>query len=199
MPLLACLVLTNVDSGLAEETSRLAEPSFGLAAGMGIEQVEALLGPVQEVGPGAYLAAPPAGAAPEIASLGLVLVPSEGLCRVQSTTAPLASDGQGTPIRESFASLLERLWAALGEPRVIDTLREGSTLGKAEQWLEALRAGDRVFLSFWSEDTGARLPAGVEKVVLAARPLEGNQGFVMVEATFFNWPACQALMEQNKP
>jgi hypothetical protein len=118
---------------------------------------------------------------------------------VQATTRPLTSDGRGTSIRDYFSALLERLWASLGEPRVVDTLREGSSLGRQDQWLEALQAGDRVVMSFWGKDTGARLPEGTEAVVLAARPLDGSQGFVMVESTFYNWPGCQSLLEHKKP
>lgn len=104
----------------SETRAAVSGPPFGLEAGSGREQVEAVLGPLAEVEPSVYLLAEVSGDLPHVENLTLVITPNQGLCRVQAGTALFPTDPAGAEVRRRFASLRERLETLYGEPNVLD-------------------------------------------------------------------------------
>ncbi len=173
----------------------LEAAAFGLRAGMGREEIEAMTGPLQEVSPSVFLATELPGGYPEIQTYSLFITPEHGLCRIQGTSEVIPSDGQGEPLRERFDRLMERLWEAHGYPEVIDRLTEGSDWSGEGEWMIALYERERILMTLWTQVQGAQLPEGVERVTLAARALKANEGFLALDYTLSNWTRCQVRFD----
>lgn len=192
----AWLLLLLLGSGTVEEAPPVGP--YGLEERMSLAEVEKVLGAVAPMAPHTYLGSPPEGVLAEISTLTLFLTREDGLCRIQGTSDVIVSDPKGTQLRDRFSRLLEVLWAKYGEPKIVDTLVPDSQWPEDDQWLQALLEGDRVVLSLWNRETGARLADGVISVVLAARGLEPGKGYLHLEHTFSNWAGCEARIAVEK-
>ncbi len=168
---------------------------MALRDGMSREEVEGVLGRVEEVGRYLYLGRTLPEGPPGTETATLVITPEEGLCRVQATSGAIATAGDGASLRQRFDRLLESLWATYGGPRVVDEVAaEGGLEGK-ERWMAALLARQRVLMTVWTEAQGARLPEGLVSVVLSARALSEREGYLNVDFTFASWPGCQGRID----
>ncbi|MCB1032498.1 MAG: hypothetical protein KDD47_01530 [Acidobacteria bacterium] len=165
---------------------------FGVSEGLDRVEVEAIVGPLEEVGPSVLLATKFDSSFPELESLSFFVSPQQGLCRIQATSEVIPSDGRGRPLRDRFDRLLERLWEVYGHPEVIDRLSAGSAWAGEDAWMVALYERDRVLMTLWSEDQGSEVPAGVKRIVLSARALKPEEGFLSLDYFFSNWERCKS-------
>ena len=62
----------------------------------------------------------------------------------------------------------------------------------ADAWMVALYERDRVLMTLWSEDQGSEVPAGVKRIVLSARALKPEEGFLSLDYFFSNWERCKS-------
>ena len=170
-----------------------AEP-FGIRMGMSASELKRLTGAVADTSSlGAYHSERVPAPNGEFEQYGFLIAPSTGLCKVWATGKTIENDAYGSALRARFRDLTEVLDQKYGPHETQDFLNSGSIWSEPREWMMSLSLKERTFSSYWGigENKG-KPPAPVEDVVLSAKALDRNSGWISLAYEFSNEDKCFA-------
>jgi hypothetical protein len=162
---------------------------FGLRRGMTQDQV------TQIVGKGAVkdtkgdtlrlLTVPKPHPAFEFYSL--IFSPTDGLLKIIAYGNDIRTNGFGEAVRSSFTEIRNALSQTYQKPDVdLDFVRAGSIWKEPEDWMMALLKEERDLASAWEKRP---LPNHINDIVLEAKALSQEKGYILLTYEFDGWAA----------
>jgi len=124
-----------------------------------------------------------------------MITPACGLSRVTSVGQFIPTDGDGAALRAAFDALETDLARAFGPGERLDGAAPGRSLAVGPSWTSALASGAWLLNTRWLAYSGATLDDGLESVVLAARAIKSEQGFLLLQYQFANIAEAEAELE----
>jgi hypothetical protein len=185
----------------ATGTTVFAEGPFGLRMGISRTEIEAATGQaLRETSEGRFLYSTkvlPRGSK-RFENYQLLIAPGVGLCQVRAVTRPIVAGSMGREVVEGFDELAGILEDLYGPFERRDELAEGSQWTDAVEWMKGLASRERTLAAVWSRRAGARLPEGMESIVLRANARALKEGFFALEYSFQNLERCRGVVLASK-
>jgi len=166
----------------AQETSG----PFGLRRGMTKEQVLQIVGKdaVKEIkGDVLRLFAVPK---PHRAfdEYSLIFSPNDGLLKIVAYAKDIRTNGFGEAVHDSFIEIRDAISKTYGEPAfTLDHLKDGSLWTEPQYWMMGLLKKERDLASDWN----TAIPNRICAIVLDARALSTDKGYVVLTYEFEGW------------
>jgi hypothetical protein len=170
-------------------SSLLAQPAsgpFGLHRGMTKEEVIQIVGKdaVKEVkGDRLKLrTVPKPHRAFEFYSLSFS--PKDGLLQIIGVGNDIRTNGFGESVHDSFMEMRDAISNTYGQPEFnLDYLKQGSIWRESEDWMIGLVKKERELSAAWSK----HLPSRIRGIVLEAKGLSAERGFLELTYEFDGW------------
>jgi hypothetical protein len=172
---------------LAQETSG----PFGLRRGMTQEQVIQIVGngAVKETKGDTLVLLTVPKPHPDFELYSLIFSPTDGLLKVMAIGKDISTNGFGEAVRSSFREIRNALLQTYGKPNPdLDFVRAGSIWKEPEDWMMGLRKDERYLESAWQEEK-LPLPNQIHVIVLEAKALSTEKGFLELSYEFNGWDA----------
>lgn len=115
----------------------------------------------------------------------------QGLCWVKAIGGDIPSDATGTEIKALFQLEKKRLETLYGLYKDFDFRFSGRSDDDLQNWLQAVKEGDRYVASIWNAQYGSELPDTVDSVGLVVNAYSDNTGYLSLEYTFNNIVSCE--------
>ncbi len=131
---------------------------------------------------------------------GYLLIVSEkvGLCKIVGLGETIAVKPEGKELRSSFHDLEEAIEKKYGRHLTRDELEPGSKLSDKKQWMQSLHGKERHLAAFWDAEERSSLSDDITEVVLDARALSENEGYLRLHYAFSNWGRCEEEGKQAR-
>ncbi len=198
--LLGLLAFAAMPSALLAQNDAGTGP-FGLRMGMSAGDLRRLVD-VKEVEPGQRPIVLQTDRLPRHhdAFEGYLLIVSEkvGLCKVVGLGETLAVKSEGKELRSAFNDLRESIEKKYGRHLTRDELEPGSALSDKKQWMQSLHAKERHLAAFWDAEERSTLSDDISEIVLDARTLSADEGYLRLHYAFSNWGRCEEETKQAR-
>lgn len=119
-----------------------------------------------------------------------------GICQISAIGKTINTTPYGQGLKEQFASLRTALASKYGQDKNYDFLHANSIWDEDKYWMRSLEQNERSLASFWNVGSGAKLPADMKEVVLVARALSSDRGYVNVFYRSANYDLCRSELEK---
>ena len=131
---------------------------------------------------------------------GYLLIVSEkvGLCKIVGLGETISVKPEGKELRSAFEDLEESIERKYGKHLTRDELEPNSTLNDKKQWMRALHGKERALAAFWDAEERSTLSDDIASIVLDARALSEEEGYVRLSYAFNNWERCEAEGKQAR-
>jgi len=131
---------------------------------------------------------------------GYLLIVSEkvGLCKIVGLGETIAVKPEGKELRSAFENLEEAIERKYGKHLTRDELEAGSKLTDKKQWMQSLHGKERYLAAFWDAEERSTLSDDIAEIVLDARTLSENEGYVRLDYAFTNWVRCEEEGKQAR-
>jgi len=130
-----------------------------------------------------------------IESYALMIGKEAGLCKVAAVGVNIKDDDQGTALRAAYDELKAALTEKYGRPsKVREELASGSIRNEPDDFMMGLKLEERMHHAVWSKPSSP----GVKAILLQARAMDGNIGYLNLIYEFPNFPDCSAGPEKRK-
>lgn len=192
--------LALLPSALLAQQEALSGP-FGLRMGMSAKELRQLA-EVKELEPGQRPLVLQTERLPRHhdAFEGYLLIVSEkvGLCKIVGLGETIAVKPEGKELREAFEDLEEAIGKKYGRHLTRDDIQPGSKLSDKKQWMQALHGKERALAAFWDAEERSTLSDDIAEIVLDARALSEQEGYLRVHYAFTNWGRCDEEGKQAR-
>lgn len=172
-----------------------ADGPLGLAAGLSKDLIEQMTGErlvLTDDGQNLYQMnhAPKSNQAFE--AYALVISPTVGLCQIRAIGKTIDTNGFGHQLKSGFDELSGSLTSIYGPPQTLDMLMPGSIWKDPDDWMMGLYKKDRSLMADWTGSSSVPLKSSLKSVILQARALGSDKGYVLLQYSFTNDAQCQA-------
>lgn len=114
-----------------------------------------------------------------------------GLCMVKAVTKNFHTNVYGFEIKSAFKDFLQKIESKYGKYNLMDNLLPGSIWNDEKDWMTSLKKNERSLTAFWEKEYGSNLTDNIQSIMLAARAVNDNSGFITVEYYFTNNDECE--------
>lgn len=121
-----------------------------------------------------------------------------GLCSVMAIGRDISTDSFGIAVKSRFSELEEGLSRLYGRPEKSDFLLPGSIWKDRQDWVMAIRQGERILASSWNSSASAPLKSDLGQVFLMANASSSDKGYLKLEYVFSNYSLCEEESKQQK-
>ena len=104
-----------------------------------------------------------------------------GVCKLTGFHKVINPDNYGETHKNAYEIFRDRVAAKYGKYEEYDYLRDGSVWNEEQNWLDGLRAKERILSAYWMAEYGSTLPDEVQIIVVEAKEL-----FIKVTYDFDN-------------
>lgn len=165
-----------------------AATPFGLRPGIPEAEARKLM-QLQPAGlAGVYMTTAVPRGWPALVAYVMDFSPRRGMCKLAAVTA--ASGDQGW-LKQTFALLSMNLAAIYGNPKEFFGYEAGATLTEPKDWGKAIVAKQLVHSTAWLRDDGAKLPPGIDGIILDIQGQQENKLIVAVTFYFGSEKLCE--------
>jgi hypothetical protein len=114
---------------------------------------------------------------------------ADGLLKIVALGRDIDTSEDGSEVRDQYASLRTQLTSIYGAPKDIDFVKESSNelMSKPENFMLGLLDKERELSCFWSSSDATKLKDNINGVVLEARSLRLNVGYLELSYEFTGW------------
>ncbi len=184
----------------AAELSPPADGPFGLAKGLSVSDIEAMIGtalPLVDGNQNLYSSttAPKENAAFE--TYAMVISPVAGLCQIRAVGKDISANSFGSQIRTAYDGLQLSLTNVYGVPETLDRLLPGSIWKDPDDWMMALHKEERYLVSEWEANEASPLPNNIQRIVLTPRTTSGSNAYLFLQYSFDNDELCRQEIESK--
>jgi hypothetical protein len=114
----------------------------------------------------------------------LVFSDNDGLLKIVAYGKDIRTNGFGEAVHDSFVEIRDAISKTYGEPHYnFDRLKEGSIWKDPQYWMIGLLKKERDLGSDWGTD----LPNRIHGIVLEARALSDEKGYLVLTYEFDGW------------
>jgi hypothetical protein len=113
-----------------------------------------------------------------------------GLCRITAVGKAMTTNDLGTDLQTAFNEMEKQLKDLYGDNKRNDFLTEGSPLNKPEHFMRGLLRQARVLTSSWEAKHGATLKENLKAIMLQAKALSDDKGYLLIVYEFQNVEEC---------
>lgn len=175
---------------LMQGTAHAQDGPFGLSMGMTLEQVQRLSKLKPEKEPYVYTTTSLPNGHPQVESYTFLITPQHGLCKINALTFDIKTSIYGGELKGRFDDFRDALNSKYGRSRDYDELRAGSIWDEPRDWMMGLRKKERSLASFWDSQEGSRMPNNLASIMLEARAISSEKGFLFLSYEYKNFDAC---------
>ena len=159
---------------------------FGLRIGMSRAEVEKLRGyKGPQAGQSLAFVTPPQPH-PDFESYGVVISPTQGLCKVIAIGRDITLNSFGDQLKTAFAETSRALEEKYGKPQVFDYVQSGSIWKEREDWAMSLAKEERTLAAMW-EKPGSDLGG----VLLESIASNSHTGYLRLSYESPTFSACK--------
>lgn len=172
-----------------------ADGPFGFAGGLSKDIIEKMIGEqivVSNESQNLYRLEHAPKSNPAFETYAVVISPTVGLCQIRAIGKTITTNRFGHQLKSNFDELKSSLTSIYGAPKTLDLLMPGSIWKDPDDWMMGLYKKDRNLVSQWAGTASAPLKNSLESVIMEARALGTDSGFVMLQYSFTNQPQCEA-------
>lgn len=172
-----------------------ADGPFGFAGGLSKDIIEKMIGEqivVSNESQNLYRLERAPKSNPAFETYAVVISPTVGLCQIRAIGKTITTNRFGHQLKSNFDELKSSLTSIYGTPKTLDLLMPGSIWKDPDDWMMGLYKKDRNLVSQWAGTASAPLKNSLESVIMEARALGTDSGFVMLQYSFTNQPQCEA-------
>lgn len=172
-----------------------ADGPFGFAGGLSKDIIEKMIGEqitVSNESQNLYRVKHTPKSNSAFETFALVISPTVGLCQIRAIGKTITTNRFGHQLKSDFDELKSSLASIYGVPKTLDMLMPGSIWKDPDDWMMGLYKKDRNLMAEWEGTAKAPLKNSLESVVIEARALGTDSGFVMLQYSFTNQPQCDA-------
>ena len=173
---------------------------FGLAMGMSKAAIEAAIGSdLDTVEDPSNLYRTTAVPRPleRVDFYGLLILPNAGLCQIRVAGITINSSSHGVELRNEYQRMRDALEGVYGTYREANFLRSGSIWDEPEDWMMAVRRGERVLQAAWDGEEGSTMQNNVKQVLLTVSAASTSRGWIRLQYEFDNDEECEAERNQT--
>ena len=172
-----------------------ADGPFGFAGGLSKDIIEKMIGEqivVNNESQNLYHLKRAPKSNPAFENYVLVISPTVGLCQIRAIGKTINTNRFGHQLQSDFDELKSSLTSIYGVPKTLDFLMHGSIWKDPDDWMMGLYKKDRNLMAEWAGTATTPLKNSLESVVMEARALSTDSGFVLLQYSFTNQPQCDA-------
>ena len=135
---------------------------------------------------------------PDFETYNLIVTPEHGLCKLGAISKTFETSAYGEALKSKFNDIESALTEKYGKGSRMDFLKSGSIWNEPRDWMMGLRKDERVLTSYWKSEGDKQLPDNVQVVMLEAKALSGNSGWISLHYEFTNASACLDSMKKKR-
>lgn len=200
LPTAAALPAAPTPSSSVEPDIPAGNGPFGLEAGISKEIIERMTGEIlvlRDEAQNLYTIGNPPKPNEAFQTYALVISPTVGLCQIRAVGKTINSNDYGHQLKDAFTELQNALTSVYGKPQVLDTLLSGSIWKEPRDWMMSLYKKDRSLIAEWNSTKATPLKSDIATITMVARAQRNDSGYMMVQYSFNNEPACEAELKRK--
>ena len=125
----------------------------------------------------------------------LTVGPTQGLCKIGAAGNDVQSSSYGTELRSAYNRFTDIFDKKFGGGKEYDFLYAGSIWDDRDDFMMGLLKKERTLTKFYSADEGSVMTDGLRTVMVDAKGLSTDKGYIAISYEFSNVDQCIEELE----
>jgi hypothetical protein len=171
---------------------------FGLKMGLTLRQLENIDPDIVSKTDGTYSMKKVPTPHSSFESYLLTISPDTGLCKIMAIGKDIPDSDYGLALQSEYYTVKKALQKKYGKGKELDALLPDSIWDEEDDFLMGLLREERVLVSYWFSDTDDSVPQDISAIMLEAKALFSDVGYIRVHYEFANYKEYLDEMEDQE-
>lgn len=134
---------------------------------------------------------------PDFESYGVEYYPETGICWIKGIGRNIEFDSYGVSLKAVVDKITGQIESVYGKSTDLsDFISYNALWDDADEWMMAVRQGERYYMTSWESDEGYIPTKNVDKIFIAAQALSSDVGYPVIEFYGDNYEQCKDISNE---